>query len=85
MVNMVNMDDLLESIWNEVEFESVKSEEKFKKDNVRDVRRVHNDNYYVANCKICNVEIKLSCHYNGEFPLCQIHRDPNHRLKRIKK
>ena len=33
----------------------------------------------VGRCKVCNREVKLSSHYNGEFPLCFSHRNPNDR------
>jgi len=33
------------------------------------------------NCKMCNTPVKLSCKYDGNYPLCYIHRDPNDRIK----
>lgn len=68
--------NLLQEIWKDANFTS-KSEAKniFQKE-----RRQNQDNYYVANCKVCNTEIKMSCRYNGDFPLCQTHRDPNDRF-----
>ena len=74
---MVNV----EEIWKDAETgftkkEIIKSGEDIKKDRIR---RLNQDNFYVANCKVCNCEIKLSCRYSGEYPLCIAHRDPNDR------
>ena len=44
-------------------------------------RKVKNNEYYYDFCKICNQEVRLSCNYNGNYPLCYIHRDPNERLE----
>lgn len=30
-------------------------------------------------CKICNTDFKISIKYDGDFPLCLYHRDPNNR------
>ena len=39
-----------------------------------------NDIYYkILKCKVCKEEIKMSCKYNGNYPLCYKHRNPNER------
>lgn len=38
------------------------------------------ENFFIEKCKVCSKEIKLSCKYSGNFPLCYIHRDPNNRI-----
>ena len=43
------------------------------------------DNYTITNCKVCNTEFKISCLYNGGYPLCIRHRDPNERPEIKKK
>ena len=43
------------------------------------------DNYTITNCKVCNAEFKISCLYNGGYPLCKQHRDPNERPETNKK
>ena len=77
---MTEEEKLLEQIWEDADFKSKKNvilDGESKKKNR--IRRLNNDNFYVANCKVCNCEIKLSNRYNGEFPLCRQHRDPNDR------
>ena len=42
----------------------------------------HNNPYYkIEKCKICKIEVKLSCKYDGNYPLCDKHRQPNDRFK----
>lgn len=71
----------MEQMWIDANFQTktkiVKSGQQNRQDKIR---RLNNDNFYVANCKICQKEIKLSCRYAGEYPLCYIHRDPNDRI-----
>lgn len=43
------------------------------------------DNYTITHCKVCNAEFKISCLYNGGYPLCKLHRDPNERPETNKK
>lgn len=66
----------LEQIWKDADFQP---REKYIKHS--DINRKVKDNLYISNCKICNIEIKLPCTYNGNYPLCAIHRAPNDRLK----
>ena len=78
--------ELLEEIWNDANFKPSKqvyqSGEMIKKNSIR---KLNEDNYYIAHCKVCNAELKLSCNYSGDYPLCKVHRDPNDRpLKPLK-
>ena len=78
--------ELLEEIWNDANFKPTKqvyqSGEIIKKNSIR---TLNEDNYYIAHCKVCNAELKLSCNYSGDYPLCKVHRDPNDRpLKPLK-
>lgn len=77
-------DDLLNLIWRDADiaFKEMREEEEKNKlfNYKKDFRRIEN-NYYVANCKICNEITRLSCNYKGEFPLCQEHRDQNYRAE----
>ena len=41
--------------------------------------------YTTTKCNICKISFKISSTYDGEYPLCYIHRDPNQRLKHTKK
>ena len=41
--------------------------------------KMNMDGKIVTYCKVCNAEMFISINYNGEFPLCGIHRDPNDR------
>ena len=68
-----NDEDLFEKIWKDANFQSSKKVNETSK-----IKKVK-DNFYVSNCKICNIEIKLPCTYNGNYPLCIKHRDPNQR------
>jgi hypothetical protein len=72
--------ELLEEMWNDADFKQSKnapqSGEILKKNSIR---KLNQDNFYIANCKVCNSELKLSCNYSGEYPLCKVHRDPNDR------
>ncbi len=38
------------------------------------------ENFFIEKCKVCSKEIKLSCKYSGNFPLCYLHREPNNRI-----
>ena len=77
-------DELYEKIWNDANFKPTKtinqSNDMIKKNNIR---QLNNDNFYIAQCKICNIELKLSCNYSGKFPLCKVHRDPNDRAAKL--
>jgi hypothetical protein len=46
--------------------------------------RDENENYTTVNCKVCNLTFMISSKYDGSFPLCYKHRNPNDRLN-IKK
>ena len=75
--------EFLESIWNDANFipskkPIVQTGEALKRDKIR---KINNDGKVVAYCKKCNCEMYISTNYNGEFPLCRIHRDPNDRIK----
>jgi hypothetical protein len=48
----------------------------------KNIKKENKDkNFFINKCKVCSVEIKLSCKYSGNFPLCYVHRDPNNRIK----
>ena len=76
----INNKKLLEEIWNDANFKTSKkpilSGETIKKNKIR---KLNEQGKIVAYCKICACEIYISTNYNGEFPLCRIHRDPNDR------
>jgi hypothetical protein len=75
--------EFLESIWNDANFTPskkpiVQTGEAQKRDKIR---KINNEGKIVAYCKQCNCEMYISTNYNGEFPLCRLHRDPNDRIK----
>lgn len=74
------IEQLMEEIWNDANFTVKKivkqSGETIKKNSIR---KMNTDGKIVAYCKVCNSEMFISTNYNGEFPLCRIHRDPNDR------
>ena len=37
------------------------------------------DDFITTSCKVCKIEFKISCKYDGNYPLCYFHRDPNNR------
>lgn len=37
------------------------------------------DNFIIKKCKVCNCDITMSYKYEGKYPLCYKHRDPNNR------
>ena len=74
-------DDFVNNIWEDANFKPSKSTikqtgEAIKKDGIR---KLNKDNFIVAHCKECNCEMSISTNYNGEFPLCFRHRNPNDR------
>jgi len=40
---------------------------------------IDTNQFKLTNCKVCNISIKISCKYDGQYPLCYVHRDPNNR------
>jgi len=76
----IENEKLLEEIWNDADFKTSKkpvlSGETIKKNRIR---KLNEQGKIVAYCKVCNCEMYISTNYNGEFPLCRIHRDPNDR------
>jgi hypothetical protein len=72
--------EFLEKIWNDANFKTSKkpilSGETIKKNSIR---KINNDGKVIAYCKVCNCELYISINYNGEFPLCRLHRNPNDR------
>ena len=43
----------------------------------------HSDLYFkLEKCKVCKVQVKLSCKYDGGYPLCYKHRNPNDRINK---
>ena len=73
--------NLLDSIWEDANFKPSKKPitqtgEAIKRDKIR---KINNEGKIIAYCKVCNCEMLISTNYNGEFPLCRIHRDPNDR------
>ena len=71
----------LEDIWKDAKFEPkkpiLKSAEIIKKEKIR---KISSSGKTISYCKVCNKEMYLSDTYNGEYPLCKIHRDPNDRF-----
>ena len=79
--SIVNL-EFLESIWNDANFTPTKKHisqnaETIKRDKIR---KINTEGKVVAYCKICNCEMYISTNYNGEYPLCTLHRDPNDRI-----
>ena len=76
----IDNEQFLEEIWNDADFKTAKkpvlSGETIKKNRIR---KLNEQGKIVAYCKVCNCEMYISTNYNGEFPLCRIHRDPNDR------
>lgn len=76
----IENEKLLEEIWNDADFKTSKkpvlSGETIKKNRIR---KLNEEGKIVAYCKVCSCEMYISTNYNGEFPLCRIHRDPNDR------
>ena len=68
---------LLEKIWEDADFKP--KEKIIKQPEINKIRQIKY-NFYVSKCKICNLEIKLPCTYNGNYPLCEKHRNPNDRI-----
>lgn len=77
----IDNEQFLEEIWNDADFKTAKkpvlSGETLKKNRIR---KLNEQGKIVAYCKVCNCEMYISTNYNGEFPLCRMHRDPNDRL-----
>jgi len=71
-MNSPELEKLIEQIWKDADF---KIEEKKKVNKIRKIE----DNFYFSYCKICNIKIKLPSTYNGNYPLCFSHRNPNDR------
>lgn len=87
ILDIENMTDeeLLEKLWEDADFKTTKKPikqhgEALKKDGIRKYKEYSNGVMVFTNCKVCGNEMKISSNYNGEFPLCFQHRDPNHRL-----
>ena len=76
----INNDQFLEEIWNDADFKTTKnpilSAETVKKNRIR---KLNEQGKIVAYCKVCRCEMYISTNYNGEFPLCTTHRNPNDR------
>ena len=73
--------DLIEDIWNDAQFERTNKKiilpaTEIKKNSIR---KITNYNLVLANCKVCDCELKISCEYSGDYPLCYRHRNPNDR------
>ena len=52
-------------------------------DKDKDKDKEHSSLYFkLEKCKICKVEVKLSCKYDGRYPLCYKHRNPNDRINK---
>lgn len=72
--------EFLEKIWKDANFKISKkpilSGETIKKNSIR---KINSDGKVIAYCKVCNSELYISINYNGEFPLCKLHRNPNDR------
>lgn len=55
-------------------------EKKKSQVNIKKFKTINKDDFTFANCKTCNKLFKISCKYDGPYPLCYLHRDPNNRL-----
>tara|TARA_B110000008_G_C16691993_1_gene453097 strand:+ start:127 stop:435 length:309 start_codon:yes stop_codon:yes gene_type:complete len=42
--------------------------------------RLNEDNYVETSCKNCGMKFNISSKYDGGYPLCYKHRDPNERF-----
>ena len=73
-------EELYEEIWNDADFKPQKipilSGETIKKNKIR---KLNEQGKIIAFCKVCKCEIYISINYDGEFPLCTTHRNPNDR------
>lgn len=78
--NKIEEEKLYEEIWNDADFKSSKnpvlSAETIKKNKIR---KLNEQGKIIAFCKVCKCEIYISINYDGEFPLCTRHRNPNDR------
>lgn len=81
LINNLFDDDIEEALLLMRKYSREKSEYKQKKNYDSKIE----DNYTITNCKVCNDEFKISCLYNGGYPLCKLHRDPNERPEIKKK
>lgn len=72
--------DDIENLWNE--FNIMKE---FCSNTVNTVNtgnssnNKNENNFIIKKCKVCNCNITMSYKYEGKFPLCYKHRDPNNR------
>ena len=81
LINNLFDDDIEEALLLMRKYSREKSEYK----QIKNYDSKIEDNYTITNCKVCNAEFKISCLYNGGYPLCKQHRDPNERPEIKKK
>ena len=78
-----NFDDDIEKAFEIMKDEKIKNNNNSKKKcntYKKNYNIINKDQYTFTNCKKCNKLFKISCKYDGEFPLCYEHRDPNNRI-----
>lgn len=75
-------EQFLENIWNDANFKTSKKPIKQSGETIKknSIRKLNSQGRIVTYCKVCNCEMYISTNYNGEFPLCRVHREPNNRL-----
>lgn len=85
-MNNIIDSDLIDNIWKDAKFDDFTKKVETKVDIKKNkIRKVTEYNLVIANCKVCNCELKISCEYNGDYPLCYRHRNPNDRPIKIPK
>lgn len=79
--------DLLEDIWNDAQFETTKNKGILSAMDIKknSIRKIDEYNQVLTYCKVCNCEMKISCKYDGDYPLCYKHRNPNDRPLKLEK
>lgn len=75
LINSLLEDDIQEALL--LMRKHAKSKTQYNKE--RNFESKIEDNYTITKCKVCDTEFKISCLYNGGYPLCKQHRDPNER------
>lgn len=84
MTQYLNKNETMD-MWEEAIQFCDENDETKKKQNQIDANNKDNLYYKIEKCKICKTEVKLSCKYDGNYPLCDKHRKPNDRLDYKKK
>lgn len=74
----------LDKIWKDSNF-NLNSKSSLTKEIIEKnkIRKLNEQGKMIAYCKYCSCELYISTTYNGKFPLCKAHRDPNDRIVNI--